>query len=163
MQEDTLLVCRKTGKTGEDSNPVKFNEHILLPPGLDINTTKQRRSFFNRFLLQRRGFKKRQRQNFDQKRRPYSLKGALGPTTNHSEFLSKHKKINHPKSPAFSENLKKKMTQCRKKVTFHLKSLPHLFNLLLALQLLNLSKKWQLIVTNAYFLTITIASFDHRN
>ena len=27
MQEDTLLICRKTG---EDSDGVNFNEHILL-------------------------------------------------------------------------------------------------------------------------------------
>ena len=30
MEEDTLLVCRKTGKTGEDSNPANSNEHLLL-------------------------------------------------------------------------------------------------------------------------------------
>ena len=30
MEEDTLLVCRKTGKTGEDSNPANSAEHRLL-------------------------------------------------------------------------------------------------------------------------------------
>ena len=30
MQEDTLLVCRKTGKTGEDSNAEYNGEHRLL-------------------------------------------------------------------------------------------------------------------------------------
>ena len=30
MEEDTSLVCRKIGKTGEDSNPAKFNEYLVL-------------------------------------------------------------------------------------------------------------------------------------
>ena len=30
MQEGTSLVCRKTGKTGEDHNPDKFAELLLL-------------------------------------------------------------------------------------------------------------------------------------
>ena len=30
MEEDTLLVCRKTGKTGEDSNGDNSNEYLLL-------------------------------------------------------------------------------------------------------------------------------------
>ena len=30
MQEDTLLICRKTGKTGEDSNPANSQHSILL-------------------------------------------------------------------------------------------------------------------------------------
>ena len=30
MKEDTLLVCRKTGKTGEDSNGDNSNEYLLL-------------------------------------------------------------------------------------------------------------------------------------
>ena len=30
MEEDILLVCRKTGKTGEDSNPANSNEYLLL-------------------------------------------------------------------------------------------------------------------------------------
>ena len=34
MEEDTLLVCRKTGKTGEDSNPAK-KQHSILLQGLE--------------------------------------------------------------------------------------------------------------------------------
>ena len=30
MEEDNVLVCRKTGKTGEDSNPANSAEHRLL-------------------------------------------------------------------------------------------------------------------------------------
>ena len=30
MEEDILLVCRKTGKTGEDSNPANYADLLLL-------------------------------------------------------------------------------------------------------------------------------------
>ena len=41
MEEDTLLVCRKTG---EDSNPANSNEHLLLALGL--YPTQRTRAWF---------------------------------------------------------------------------------------------------------------------